>query len=562
MSRRFTRRTFVGGMLGGTLTAGCGQSYNAFSAMSYAQFSTIKRAPVANARQAPVADTCKSPSPADLVVDVHCHTFNARDLPIDGFVRSLAQGMGLPAVLDPVIAPLTRLFHEALVEVTKIEEEIEAAPESTSVDAASRLKSAHEKRDAALAGLRNKIDELVTFYKIFESAKDAGLLPEVRKDASNKVVPILETMVLIANTRRKIANSIANQYCQVELFTPALVDFGYWIKRYKVGEVYDADLSPAQQIEEHAKIITAAKKGELERKNVSFHPFVAFNPWRHVAENRGDGRTILKSVQEAVESKGFIGVKLYPPSGFVPLGNAYLHDLKGEHGRNLDAALEELYEWCTDKDVPILTHASMGNSFFKDSSWRASPWGWRHALEKHNDLRVCFGHFGHMQGIDGKTAPVNCLAWAEGFLELMKTYPNVYGDVSNSLAGFKDRNVRETYQSQFLFWLCGRLSKDEKKVLAHRLLYGSDWWMGVISGDDAGFFDQIADMVKTSMGEYTKSAKEFPPDFWFRNSLRFLGIIGDDGKVRTNERSTGYRLREYYKDATRPRWLEDTTVPA
>ena len=128
--------------------------------------------------------------------------------------------------------------------------------------------------------------------------------------------------------------------------------------------------------------------------------------------------------------------------------------------------------------MPILAHASDGNSFFKDSAWRGSPWSWRRVLDDYPNLRVCFGHFGHLKGIEGLSGTVNCIAWAEGFLDLIQNHPNVYADVSNTEAGHANDTERLNYQIRFLYWLCGRFSNtDAGRVmkLSQRLIYGSDW---------------------------------------------------------------------------------------
>ena len=71
-----------------------------------------------------LARTVSAPSPEPkstkdpVIVDMHCHAFNALDVPIDGFVRSLAQGAGMPAMLDGALAVVTRRFHRALVNAT------------------------------------------------------------------------------------------------------------------------------------------------------------------------------------------------------------------------------------------------------------------------------------------------------------------------------------------------------------------------------------------------------------------------------------------------------------
>jgi hypothetical protein len=69
-------------------------------------------------------------------------------------------------------------------------------------------------------------------------------------------------------------------------------------------------------------------------------------PWATV---RLDLRGITRSlglVRHAVELGGFMGIELYPPSGFLPIGNVFRF---GERlGAPLDAAVRALYFYCED----------------------------------------------------------------------------------------------------------------------------------------------------------------------------------------------------------------------
>jgi predicted TIM-barrel fold metal-dependent hydrolase len=51
-------------------------------------------------------------------------------------------------------------------------------------------------------------------------------------------------------------------------------------------------------------------------------PFVAYDPLRDVRENCA----ALTLVQDAILQHGFVGVKMYPANGFRPMGNAFLED--------------------------------------------------------------------------------------------------------------------------------------------------------------------------------------------------------------------------------------------
>ena len=57
------------------------------------------------------------------------------------------------------------------------------------------------------------------------------------------------------------------------------------------------------------------------RQPQPMHGFVAFDPLREV-RSTPNKPSALDIVQEAVTKRGFLGVKLYSPMGFKPMGNA------------------------------------------------------------------------------------------------------------------------------------------------------------------------------------------------------------------------------------------------
>jgi predicted TIM-barrel fold metal-dependent hydrolase len=550
-----TRRKFLGTTLVAGAAGACATTVRplAMERRSSAQTANIEaarthyqaaRAATENATEAS-APAAASP-PEDMIVDVHCHAFNALDIPIDGFIRSLAQGMGVPAIFDGALAEITRPFHKALVNATP-------------KDGAGAISCAVA-LPAASAALQTALDALGTWLtKINQPG-----LAKVEETLKN----LLKTLQTVAQPREVVAARLSCTYPEVDLFTPALVDFDFWTDRFKQGEVVPTKTSPIDQITAHAEVSRKSMHGQIGETRAAFHPYAAFNPWRYIIEGgllsdkdkQSKGiTTTLDHIKTAVRTQGFVGVKIYPPCGFVPYGNAHLREFSAGFGQQLDDALDALYTWCVDEDVPILTHASDGNSFYPDSAWRAAPWGWKHALEKHPNLRVCFGHFGHLNGIDGTSDPVSCLAWGEGFLDLMRKYPNVYGDISDSDAGKANAQDRADYQSRFLYWLCGRLADKDSAVLSQRLLYGSDWWMGVVDGMDVGFLKQIQSLVADGMKPYTgghpPDGAQFAPRFWSENALRFLGIWDNDGKLRKD--GTAKRLTDRYnkEGVPLPRWL-------
>jgi hypothetical protein len=153
------------------------------------------------------------------------------------------------------------------------------------------------------------------------------------------------------------------------------------------------------------------------------HGFAPFCPLREVAaqagfkNERGEvAKSSLRFVQEAVRSKGCIGVKLYPPMGYAAYGNAALDDpSKGGRadfweggllpdwtaapipysggttkllGQRIDDALDELYQWCVDEQVPILAHTDETNGPSDRYKALARAQYWTLALSKHSHART------------------------------------------------------------------------------------------------------------------------------------------------------------------------------
>jgi predicted TIM-barrel fold metal-dependent hydrolase len=481
----------------------------------------------------------EAPAAGPFIVDLHCHTFNARDIPIDGFIRSIAQGKGMPAFLDAVLCDLTIPFQTFLVNQTELDPG-ERAP-------ASALTTGND----PLPRLLNRLTWI------------AAQAPLPGFDAVQDWVKVVAT---ITGSREKMAERLVqanteNGQCRVRLFTPALVDYDYWIRDDKRGPVLGTPTPLEQQIEWHGRVARIAAQGNNPRLGgAKFHPFVAFNPRREISgdlDARGHGPA-LRIVHRALQEHGFIGVKLYPASGFKPLGNRELHEFRiHDLGAKMDIAMERLFDYCESNEVPILTHASAGNGFKPDAAWRGSPWAWRHVLEKYPKLRVCFGHMGFAEGMEEDGSGLRCVSWAEGFAALMREYDNVYGDVSDSDAALPDKRKRETYQKQYLAWLCRSLAADGGPKLAQRIAYGSDWWLNVREGMGEVFLPNIDAMVGGAMApacDVLHAAQvDFHADFFGCNALRFLGILDNDGNVRNG--AAVARLSKLYAGTRRPAWL-------
>jgi predicted TIM-barrel fold metal-dependent hydrolase len=232
-------------------------------------------------------------------------------------------------------------------------------------------------------------------------------------------------------------------------------------------------------------------------------------------------------VRAAIGKCGFIGVKLYPPVGFLPLGN---------DDPRLDQALTRLYLWCETYGVPITVHAGPGNIFDRAFEEYAKPRNWMEVVKAHPKLRLNLGHFGH------QAQAKNHEYWIDEAVELMEL-PNsqVYADVADC-----EIPVTEAYVE----FLQQRLTQHE--VLKERLLYGSDWFMDELEPKPGFSVSDYLPKMNARLASRLFASDE--TGFFSRNALRFLGLAKADGSPDL-EHPNFKRLVRYYRDQPRPKWL-------
>jgi predicted TIM-barrel fold metal-dependent hydrolase len=245
-------------------------------------------------------------------------------------------------------------------------------------------------------------------------------------------------------------------------------------------------------------------------------------------------------VRHAVEHAGFVGVKVYPTVGFLPLGNAGVAT-DAVRGGALDRALRALYATCEAEEIPITAHASPSNQFALGYGELAAPAHWAPVLREFPNLRLNFGHFGHETGADGAEGVEARAAWMRQAAELIDAHAHVYADLSSSPLVYD-----EDYAARFgahLQSLCARF-----KRLPARLMYGSDWWLNRFEpGADtavAAFQRRLGDWLGPGGRDAAMG----------RNALRFLGLLDEDDRLAPSNRNH-QRLRAFYGAEPLPPWL-------
>jgi predicted TIM-barrel fold metal-dependent hydrolase len=475
---------------------------------------------------------------ADYVVDVHCHVFNADDLPVRGFVQRLhlhtpALGPLLATLIDRVVQGTAPGYADDMARIRRLLASSEGnaaevfGPESTGVAGLESVGGLESQADAAFY-------DLMAQDPIFVRRLTATLETEIRRTGTgtSQELPSAEGWTdRLADARRAVrwaklfglsrldlaAELVRNFSGQVDLFCPLLVDLDSGL-----GDRSKTTLR--QQVELFEGISTLSMLGKLPGAgDARLHPFIGFDPRRQVnAVLAGLPETPLDVVKSAVREHGFIGVKVYPPMGWLPLGNKATIDMTATEADLVDTELRKLYRWCVDEQVPITAHANRSN--YADDSFKdfAGPVGWTQVLHEFSDLRVNLGHFG------GARANEQASGWPWRMARLAVSNKLVYADVGNHR--IDDDGIAQAY----LAMLTEMMAATAKTApMTDRLMYGSDWFMQALLPEHDQFLEKYRTRYRKAFGVAATRR------FLGRNALHFLGF--DDSGNRN-----AIRLRQRY----------------
>lgn len=221
-------------------------------------------------------------------------------------------------------------------------------------------------------------------------------------------------------------------------------------------------------------------EASLQRPGRVF-PFIAVNP------KRPDHFDLMK---EALEKKGFVGVKLYPSLGYEVT----------------DPALMKIYTYCEAHDTPLLMHCNHTGFYVEEAFIDfCDPGHWIPILDQHPSLKLCFGHFdGHESlslpgGLQGDT-------WGKKILDLMghDTYTGIYADVSYHT----DMMGEPELEDHYLQTLKGLL---DRPVVQDRILFGTDSWLLRLNMSDELFWSYFRE--KLSPEHFHRMASTNPKAF-------------------------------------------------
>jgi hypothetical protein len=533
----------------------------------------------------PLKPICTEPAVGTLTIDVHAHMFNGTDLPVKPYLQLVAAHNlqpygGLVSAFGPIlsltswaVAPNAQAERAALRKLSESGPYCPADASLAQVQDAREQAYSNARKELQRAATRRKVargprgpllsleeedvgyEIISTLPRTYAEFRGAGAPAAVsgapflalRKTAGSVIDFVVEMFQYrYTSFARYVEDFERASGRRLNLTLSALVDYDWWLNS---GMPTETSLQKQVDLMADLAVVTAGR----------LHYWAPFCPYRQ-AQWRLDPRSTfssLKLVQNAVRENGAIGVKIYPPMGFAPYGNATLPEttwssvawLSGlarsdSFGKELDRSMDELFAWCVAEDVPILAHANTTSGPSDAFEALAGSIYWQQALDKYGQLRVIFGHFG---GAEDDASAGN----ARHFIQLMGSSSAGSGiNASADVSYFEKAMGNPSGLETSLRSLMSRAS-DPNGILEQRLLFGSDWKMLLLEAHADQYLKDFAE-VFTNLAQNPPTGVDLSnlvADGLGRNALKAVGL-------HTHGASRD-RLSKFY--ATRgvptPRWM-------
>jgi predicted TIM-barrel fold metal-dependent hydrolase len=355
----------------------------------------------------------------------------------------------------------------------------------------------------------------------------------------------------------------------VDLMVPSMVDYDWWLAQ---GAPTKTPLTVTPKSSKHKSQLQVMEQISILTRG-QVHGFAPFDPLREVAyhAHKGAAWSSLEFVQDAVTNHGCIGIKLYPPMGFAPYGNAEKGNdfWKGNKlpdwlsseisyddgkpalglGKRMDDALDALYQWCSDErnQVPILAHSNETNGTTEQFRELVSASYWSKALERYPNLRVSFGHLGDLSGaLNDSEIPKT----AESYIRLFQSNRHTYGDSGFDAEILKQKKMlEERYVSAY-----ADQSTPGNRLLAERLMYGTDWNLLMTNGDIDSYLRSFVELFEGLPNSSATIAGHSIKDRFFGwNAVDFLGL--KKGQPTRSRLEVFYEKNDVDYKTTPPVWM-------
>ncbi len=304
----------------------------------------------------------------------------------------------------------------------------------------------------------------------------------------------------------------------------AMVDFDYWL---------DGCDHPPSRLRDQMLLTE-----KLVKVSDGFIlPLMAYNPW----SDKKSGGESLALVEQAISRHGFVGVKLYPPICYKPMGEGDTPLKSGWPSQDeLNPFLRELYKTCLDLDVPVMAHANFSMGAELVCNDRSSPANWTTLVEipGFERLRINAGHFG---GNHKRHSAAE--KWSSDFVGVMKKAPHFFADIGfwDELAAGKSDVV-----NKLMVLMQSDIGNGQRA--SERILFGTDWFMTARLKNWPDYADNIYQHLKTA--GITGADVE---RLMYRNVLDLYGL------TQTAPGKNRQRIIDYYsRNGISADWLQLT----
>ncbi|HMM90753.1 amidohydrolase family protein [Bradyrhizobium sp.] len=490
-----------------------------------------------------------------LTIDVHAHVFNGSDLQIEGFLKKILARDDPDTYKEAaeLLAELGRNFAPSAAQELAELQRIDATLRSCSTNGVMQVLN-----DEREAGYRRARRDLQIAVQSIRSRKGRFASSPLRRQIENLPESYSQYKKLGSEARfalRRVTADGALQFL-IRSFQYRYVNVYEYLLEYSRGKTRKVDVLVTHLVDYDWPIgdgiptPTSLNDQVRVMERISQVTggrvlcFAPFDPFKEIAAGSS-----LAFVTDAVMNHGFVGVKLYPPMGFAPLGNAAFPDSfwndsalppnfpRTKLGQNLDQVLVALYSWCQTNGVPIMAHtsASNGPALKFDRLTYAEYWG--NVARAFPALRVDFGHFG--------VTSLASAAQPDALADLMPDGEYLYAD-----SGYFSEVLSE--QAKLEAYLAARMRRTSTRgpaAVAQRLMYGTDWEMVVLEGFMSGhYLARFEAMYGRLDRDKSLGADGLLSDRFFGiNAARFLGL----GIGQPNRR----RLDQYYSLSSKPAWM-------
>jgi Amidohydrolase len=484
------------------------------------------------------------------IIDIHCHMFNLKYLPVAGIIVRYGEGKVSPRIARGIEWLLLRKTDSDFESMDEMFKKLNAPPRVE--EPIYHLLNSEKLRDPKHIMNYTEVD-LVTAMSNMVTTTDLNNTPlseALEEFISSNGGPqelLVQPMSQTSNTEtywlnvfgwlRKLLNWLVNvaekiknyikwflfmTRSEISIYKYFSNEDGQGVSQF-VHHMMDVDSFfdhssyfdfETRQVENMQKLNDYAA-GKLIG-------FVAFNPkqpnWKNI-------------IDDAINNKGFKGVKFYPPIGY-----------KADGDPAFAPVIEELFDHCDKKRIPLFTHcnnqgfeAQPGNAH---SGYNSNPVFWEKALIKRPNLILCLAHGGGVEGWFTENRPgdiysadqINAnnisnesqaqrtnwnASYAAMVFKLCVKYPYVYTD-----AAYLDEMIlpgggfNETPRKNFKRRLLNIFAKAPE--FANKIMYGSDWHMLFQEGTNYVYLQDYLAFFKD---------KEFDPyrdRFFYDNAISYL----------------------------------------